>query len=64
MSVTKSALAVLSMLALSGCLTRYHQANALAKEGKFVEAAELFDQLAKENPSDPQLPALVETAPV
>ncbi len=43
-------------------MTRYHQANTLAKQGKFVEAAEMFDQLAKENPADPELPALVETA--
>ena len=53
---------MLSMVLLCGCLTRYRQANELAREGKFVEAAELFDQLAKENPADPELPALVETA--
>lgn len=54
--------AVLLLLASAGCMTRYRQANALAKEGKFVEAAEMFDQLAKENPTDPELPGLVETA--
>jgi hypothetical protein len=55
-------LAVLWSVLLCGCLTRYRQANELARAGKFVEAAELFDQLAKENPADPELPALVETA--
>lgn len=55
-------LTLLFILALSGCMTRYRKANELAKSGKFVEAAELFDQLAKENPTDPELPGLVETA--
>lgn len=54
--------AVFGVLVLCGCMTRYRQANELAQQGKFVEAAELFDQLVKENPQDPELPGLVETA--
>ncbi len=46
----------------TGCLTRYRQAHELAKAGKFVEAAELFEQLAKESPNDPELPELMNHA--
>lgn len=45
-----------------GCNPRFRHANALAEEGKFAEAAEVFEQLQKENPNDPELPGLVERA--
>ncbi len=58
----KRLLFVAAVVASLGCNPRFRQANGLAEQGKFVEAAELFEQLQKENPNDPELPGLVERA--
>ncbi len=44
---------------LSGCFTRYRQANELAEQGRFVEAAQMFEQLSAENPEDKELVELL-----
>ncbi len=62
MGVHKTVVILLAGAALTGCFTRFHKANELAKEGKFVEAAELFEQLAAESPADPELPELMNRA--
>lgn len=43
------------MATASGCANRFARANEFAQEGKYVEAAELFDQLVREKPGDPEV---------
>lgn len=45
-------MAVCWVVVATGCMTRFRRANELAEEGKFVEAAMLFEELARENPKD------------
>lgn len=60
--VRRALSALVVVVVAAGCNPRFRHANGLAEQGKFVEAAELFEQLYRENPNDPELPGLIEHA--
>ncbi len=48
---------LLPVLALCACVTLQGRANELARQGQFLEAAALYDQLIRDKPNDPTLVA-------
>lgn len=47
---------------LAGCTTRFRKANELAEQGRFEEAAALFERLHAESPDDREIAQLLERA--
>ncbi|MBX7097043.1 MAG: hypothetical protein K1X89_04950 [Myxococcaceae bacterium] len=58
----RSRLPVLLLCLAAGACTRFRAANELAEQGKFVEAAELFERLHQEKPDDPEIAEHLERA--
>lgn len=60
-AMNKVLLAVLLVMG-GGCMSRIRQAEQLAEQERFVEAAELLERLAKDDPRNPELPRALERA--